>query len=450
MPQADISNPSEIQPPASALPSALPTELSQKLKSLISPELLVLRLFCHSRDNIQQYQGVIDEVALDSHIEIIYKSIKAYYLHFSNHNYIHIDELSASLALTHAGYKDLPLLVQLLISMFSVGVSDSVCKDIVNALIEKAYANKIFGKLLPIISENQTGRGILVSVEDDLIAYRGYSEKQATALSIFEETPLLELLETYAPPVGSGLTWKLRSIQEVLGPIVPGTFIHLASRPEYGKTSFLADQMVHVAQQLEEGQCILWCNNEEAGGRIRLRLFNALMVMDKYELQQNWQLAEATYRVNIGSKIKLILDKHAAASIEQIRGYCKEYSPTILIVDHADKPVFAGSKQMELPVRLGELFNRYRAIGKEFGCTVIAVGHTSTESEGKKWIDNNSLDYSKTGKAREADVIMGIGMTHIEAEVGFRYLSFPKSKLTGNHAKLTLRFNHMTSTYTDI
>jgi replicative DNA helicase len=434
--------------PDSESQTALPTQISLP-KIQISPELLVLRYFCHNREHLQRYQEIYDSVSIEPTITMLYKAIKEYYQQYREHIYIHEDELQASILMTYGSYKDFKILQQLLADIFSINVSDSVCKSTINNIVERNIANRIVNNLLPIIAENKTGSGILTAVAEDLTEYARYTEQQS-AISIFEETPLLSLLETYAPPVGSGLTWKLRSIQEVLGPIVPGTFIHLASRPEYGKTSFLADQMVHVAQQLKEGQCILWCNNEEAGGRIRLRLFNALMGMDKYNLQAAYEEAEAVYKHNIGNKIKLILDKHAASSIEQIRAYCKEYQPTILIVDHADKPTFSGSKQMELPVRLRELFNKYRAIGKEFGCTVIAVGHTSTEAEGKKWIDNNSLDYSKTGKAAEVDVIMGIGMTNVEAEAGYRYLSFPKSKLTGLHSKVTLRFNSKTSTYTDI
>lgn len=51
----------------------------------------------------------------------------------------------------------------------------------------------------------------------------------------------------------------------MLGPISKGDFIILASRPDGGKTTLLSQAAVHWCTQLEDDECVLWCNNEEDG-----------------------------------------------------------------------------------------------------------------------------------------------------------------------------------------
>ena len=412
-----------------------------------APELAILRLFTRDKSLVDKYKDTLDKVVLDTSLKMLYDLIKDYYAKYVHHNYCSYPEIRAMMLLKYSHYKDIGTLETILQSVYDLEVSDSLAKDIINAIIERDYATAIADTCLDIVGGSKVG--VLLSIEDKLLAYKTYTDRESGE-SIFEETPLMDILMKYKPKDGTGLSWSLECLQDTLGPVTPGGFMHLVSRPESGKTSFLAQEIVNFAKQLPDGDCVLWCNNEEEGPRIRLRLFNSLMDMADSDLYENHEQAIHTYNTVIGERLRLISDKYSVQSIEQLRNYCKEFHPRILVIDHADKLSFSGSKHLDIPVRFRELYNKYRAIGKEFGCFVIAVGHASTEAEGKKWITMDYLDYSKTGKAAEVDVICGIGKTHNDEDENVRYLSFPKNKLTGKHSKLTLGFDSRKAKYSQL
>ena len=59
--------------------------------------------------------------------------------------------------------------------------------------------------------------------------------------------------------------------------------------------------------------------------------------------------------------------------------------------------------------RLRELYRCLRELAKRHDCAVIGVSQASAEAEGKTRVDFSMMEGSKTGKAAEADVVLGIG-----------------------------------------
>jgi replicative DNA helicase len=408
-----------------------------------SPEIAMLRLFSRDKEVLKKYTDICDKLDVDSEINVVYESIKNYYKRFPEHNFLSREELITTITAEYGLYKSLDVVTDIVNSMYVLDISDSLSKDIVNNLVEKSIANKIINKLLPTISENKFRT--LPSIEEDLKEYQSYVDTYVDTSKLFVNTPLKDILTKYKSP--DGLRWRLNCLNNALGNIVPGMLIHLAARPEVGKTSLLASEATWIAQQLKPDECIMWFNNEEAADRIRLRIFSAFMEMTDEELLLHADVVSALYEDRIGTKLRLIDN---VMTLEQIRQLVKEYRPKLIIIDHADKPYFAGCKSMDLPIRLRELYKYYRELGKLYDMSIIAVGHCNSDAEGKKWVELDHLDYSRTGKGAEIDTLLGIGKTHDENDEGYRFISTPKNKLTGKHVKETVQFNSAKARFYDI
>ena len=122
-------------------------------------------------------------------------------------------------------------------------------------------------------------------------------------------------------------------------------------------------------------------------------------------------------------------------SIQEIEDYCFRNEVDVVFVDQLDKVRIDGefSRGDE---RLKELYARSRELAKRNKVAVWAVSQASYEAHGREVIDYSMLDGSKTGKAGEADIIIGIGVSEHE---DFRTLKFSKNKINGYHGSLVLR-----------
>ena len=57
------------------------------------------------------------------------------------------------------------------------------------------------------------------------------------------------------------------------------------------------------------------------------------------------------------------------------------------------------------------------------------------------------VDFSNTGVAAQADVLVGVGATREDAEQGVRYLAISKNKRGGGHAQIPVKINTSISRY---
>jgi hypothetical protein len=77
---------------------------------------------------------------------------------------------------------------------------------------------------------------------------------------------------------------------------------------------------------------------------------------------------------------------------------------------------------------------------------VWAISQASYEAHQKEVIDYSMLDNSRTGKAGEADVIVGIGK-NLGIEDNTRWLTVSKNKINGWHGTVHASLNIATGKY---
>lgn len=225
-----------------------------------------------------------------------------------------------------------------------------------------------------------------------------------------------------------GFRWSLDSLNKSLGSIRKGDFGFVVARPETGKTTFLASQVAFFALSLppERESKLLWINNEEraekVGARIKKALCSHRIRKSSSHLGTSCDGVEDTRILQ-----NIILPKDIITTREEVESLCREWNPSLIVIDQLDK--IRGFEGDRYDLELKEAYSWARKLGATYG-PVIGVCQASGSAEGKKWIGMGDVDSSKTAKQGEADWILGIGCPDSESHV--RYFYLPKNKLLGD------------------
>ena len=196
--------------------------------------------------------------------------------------------------------------------------------------------------------------------------------------------------------------------RNVLG-IGPSEFAVVFARPETGKSSFGVSLAAAPGGWCQQGARVLMMGNEETMKRTRLRAIQAW---------NGWSPKEVAARP----------DEAAARFITR-------FKPDIVIIDQLDKVNIDGTYNSSHE-KLREVYRRAREMAKRHECALVAVSQASADADGRTRLDFSMMENSKTGKAAEADLIIGIGK-HGQTDDGEpctqRFLNISKNKLSGYH-----------------
>lgn len=202
------------------------------------------------------------------------------------------------------------------------------------------------------------------------------------------------------------------------------------ARPEIGKTSFSAWL---AGWYVKNKYRVAYWGNEEPVKKTRMRVAKSITEKSRLEVLSDKESFVEEYRNNILPYINFM--DCVGTSVQEIEDYCTRNEVDIVIIDQLDKIRIDGefSRGDE---RLKELYCRSRELAKRHNVAVWAVSQASYEAHNRETIDYSMLDGSKTGKAGEADIIIGIGVAEHEE---FRTIKFSKNKINGWHGSVVLR-----------
>lgn len=300
----------------------------------------------------------------------------------------------------------------------------STAESVLQSFIDKKYCEDISQEADEVYSSppgkyHPTKLGKLQALLD---AYHATSVRVAREVAGEADSDVLEALQSAKR---SGLNWPLESLNSIIGPINKELVI-VASRPDGGKTTFLAHTAQHMAQQLTGDQVVLWFNNEEAISRVKQRVVCSALEIDAEEISNDPISCHNKYNSIIQNRIIFIEDSNHISKIER---YITKYNPGLIVIDQLYKVRgnFGDKSEMEAE-RFRQLCEWARGIGKHVA-PVIVTNQLDSSAENEKTPPMNSLYGSKTGAQGEADVILMIGRTYSDPDK--RYLSTPKNKLTG-------------------
>ena len=229
--------------------------------------------------------------------------------------------------------------------------------------------------------------------------------------------------------------WKfnLAPLSDKVNGVGDGNLVIIFARPEAGKTAFWVNLVSGVDGFASQGAKVCALINEEPAVRTQMRLINAHTGMtfdeiraDKVEANRRW----AEIRKNI--KILDTVDW----SLDSVDEFVQKEKPDILVVDQLDKVNVKGSFA-RTDEKLRAIYTGAREIAKRNNCCVIAVSQASADDHGKFELTFDMMEGSKTGKAAEADVIIGVGhRDKLDTDERVRSLAISKNKITGWHGQL--------------
>ncbi len=213
-------------------------------------------------------------------------------------------------------------------------------------------------------------------------------------------------------------------------------------RPEIGKSSFVANLVVDY---LKQGLKVVYLSNEEPPHQIMLNMVRCSMGYDDDMLRKTAEQS-GNFEKWAGICHNLALFDAVGWTSNELTSYVGSSEVDVVVVDQADK-VSLNTKYDKGYERLKDLYVGYRELAKRHNCLVVAVSQASADAENKMHLSFDMLDGSKTGKAGEADVIIGIGKNAVSQEDGFRHFSVSKNKISGWHGTRTAIFNNATCNF---
>jgi len=240
---------------------------------------------------------------------------------------------------------------------------------------------------------------------------------------------------------GFEFKFELSSLQDRVGGVGRGNLGVIFARPETGKTTFCS---YLVAEYIRQGFKVAYFANEEPGKLVKGRVFCAYLNKNISELQENIKVANEVYENEI--KNNLFMLEGRGISVREVDKFIEINKPDIVFIDQLDKVNIKGVYS-RIDEKLRAVYESARAIAKRNSCMVWAVSQASYEAHNRQEIDFSMLENSRTGKAAEADVIIGIGKNFGGEEDYVRHLCVSKNKLSGWHGTITCRIDIQKARY---
>lgn len=234
--------------------------------------------------------------------------------------------------------------------------------------------------------------------------------------------------------------WDLLS--ENLAGMDRGNLGILFARPEVGKTTFCA---FLCANYLRHKQKVVYWANEEPAEKIKLRIIQSYFERTRQQMSEERHELEKRYTEEVEPYLT-VMDS-VGTSMEELNDYAQLNEPDVMFCDQLDKFRIGGEFNRG-DERLKEIYVTAREIAKRNKLLLWSVSQASFEAHDRQFIDYSMLDGSRTGKAGEADVIIGIGKTgSSEEENTARHICISKNKLNGWHGMFTSHIDVHTGVY---
>ena len=378
---------------------------------------------CLTKENYNRVSGLIKKEYFPKEISTIVETLS--YLHTTYDGDLTADDLllghqSKYPALPEASAEKLSKEIE---RIRSTKVNEDLVADVLHSFWKRTKAKEIGEQALDIfVGKSSNINNLLNSVED----LKDNDIKQSQTYSILREDIKTSLEEFERDPEFSFPT----QIRDYVPGIDRQNLGVIFARPEVGKTSFSAWLS---GWYIKNKHKVAYWGNEEPVRKTRMRVAKSVTEKSKLEVLTNKEEFINQYK-ELAAPYITFMDC-VGTSVQEIEEYCSHNEVDIIIIDQLDKIRIDGefSRGDE---RLKELYCRSRELAKRYNVAVWAISQASYEAHGRETIDYSMLDGSKTGKAGEADIIIGIGIAEHE---DFRTIKFSKNKINGWHGSVVLR-----------
>ena len=387
-----------------------------------------------------QYKGSITRNVLQGNFGSLFDTIQK--AHDKYDTDINIDELYSlhttvyNPAITRAAKEQLSELIEDIRE--TQEPSKEIADDIVKILSERDVAQRIAVEATEIFNGKPADFNTILSMIEKYKTGLPAEKLDAVTNDISE---LIEKLN-----VVSKWQFNLTVLKNNIGGIGPGNLMIAFARPEVGKTAFWVSLVSAPYGFAEQGAKVHAFINEEPAVRTQMRAISCFTGYNREQISENTGEAQVEW-AKIKDNIKMI--DTVDWTLDDIDSHCEKHKPDIIVIDQLDKVNVKGTFA-RTDEKLRAIYTGAREIAKRRECVVIAISQASADAHNRDHISFDMMENSKTGKAAEADLIIGIGnRTSNDPTNNMRVLNISKNKITGWHGDPSCIIDKYLSRYTD-
>tara|TARA_R100001480_G_scaffold15497_1_gene24382 strand:- start:150 stop:1355 length:1206 start_codon:yes stop_codon:yes gene_type:complete len=399
----------------------------------MEPQIIALLL---SRENFDKAKALVTKDMFDKKFKTIFDAVMHYHTKYEG------DLSKDNLLLVHKNlYPAMPDSTREAVEEAIKSVPDEVDGDpkfVMDTLTEfwrREMARQVGETAIDIWNGESSNFGDLRQMVDQIInqdSVTGILSMQREETDV--ETLFLEFEEEPDFP------FPLTTLQDEIAGTYRGNLGIVFARPESGKSSFCA---FLTAEAIRRGHTVGYIMNEETAKRMKARILTAYFNVHKDNYQESLEEMKTVYKKDIEDK--LFMMDSVGSEISEVDQFTKLNKIDLLFIDQLDK-VKVNGEFGRGDERLKELYVNAREIAKRNSCMVWAVSQASYDAHNRQFLDFAMLDGSKTGKAGEADIIIGIGKNPGEDD-DTRFLCVSKNKITGWHGHIVCELDKLTGRY---
>ena len=373
-----------------------------------------------------QYKSTISPTIFSGDISSLYDTIQKAHTRYKDN--LKIDELYTlhtgvfNPALTRAAKEKFN---ELLIDIKEVEEPNKeIAKDIMRILYDRDLAQRIAVEATEIFNGKEANFSEISSMIDRHKSGIDDDKIPAVTNNITEVINLLDVTTKWK--------FNIPVLKENVGGIGDGNLMIAFARPETGKTAFWVSLCTGPNGFAAQGAKVHAFINEEPAIRTQMRAISCYTGMTRDEIVQD---KEVTQEIWGEIKDNISMFDTVDWSIEDIDAHCEKHKPDIIVIDQLDKINITGT-YARTDEKLRQVYTSVREIAKRRECAIIAISQASAEAHNRNSISFNQMENSKTGKAAEADLIIGIGRNaNIDTENKIRTLCVSKNKINGYHGE---------------
>lgn len=429
-------------------------------------ELSIIKYFITNVEDYNKYKNYIDPEyfkSVDIFLYKIYSSLESYIDSLNNKLSCLQIEHFATYCYTQCPKRDQNKLSVIFEKLKQCEVSDNIL-SLLNKHKEQKVAFSISQRCIQLVEGDKDSsknfvkdiRQLLESIEtpeglDDREVYLSDSDSLADLLQREREALSSQ---------GDGLSWRLGSLNQYIGPLNKGDFGVIFARPEVGKTGFIISDLVYKASQLKDVDGpICFFNNEEHNKKIITRFYSSLLEVPLGKIYSDVEYYSKLYQEKIKGKLKLFPNERSILVTKQyIEDVIKKENPSLIVIDSMDAVKGFGNKWNTVDEMYGSIYQWGRDLSQLY-CPVIGVCHAKDTLN--EYLVMEDMTYARTAKQAKCDFILGISLPQsIEDAIdcNIRNLSLCKNKVKVNltedinnnrHPKWQVEFDQVLSIYKD-
>jgi len=299
-------------------------------------------------------------------------------------------------------------------------------KEIASEILSSLHKRNIAQQIAVLSTEIFNGRdGGFNDIQNLLDSAKDNLSKEDYEFVTSDIHELLECLKDR-----SKYKFNLESLAERVGGVGPGNLVVVFARPESGKTAFWVSLVANENGFAHQGAKVVALVNEESGYRTKMRIINSFTGMTLHDVEQDPETASKKWAE---IKDNIYIADTVDWNLDKVDSLAAETKPDILVIDQLDK-VHVSGNFARTDEKLRAIYTGAREIAKRRDCCILAISQASAEASGKLDISFDMMENSKTGKAAEADLILGIGYRNLlDTDENLRSIAVSKNKMTGWH-----------------